>query len=124
MDLWSFLWGLKGKTPQEREAQVRNPHRGWITGRLIALRQSAEVTRWIQHRLRQRAQWKQETVSAESLQFAEYFMVWRMKSILGLGHLPKKYPLSAKAWLEGKLFTGLLIERMVVRTAKSFSPWS
>jgi len=45
-----------------------------------------------------------------------------MKSILGLGHLPKKDPLSAKAWLEGKLFTGLLIERMV-RSAETFSPW-
>jgi hypothetical protein len=149
LDLWSFLCGLKGRTPQEQEAQVRNPQGGWIVGRLIALRQSAEVTRWIQRRLRRRAQRSQETVSAESLQFAEYFMVWttlsrafpaasvlelyrlrwqielvfkRMKSILGLGHLPKKDPLSAKAWLEGKLFTGLLIERMV-RTAESFSPW-
>jgi hypothetical protein len=149
MDLLPFLRGLKGKTPQEHETQVRNPHGGWIAGRLIALRQSAEVTRWIQRRLRRRAQRSQETVSAESLQFAEYFMVWttlshafpttailefyrlrwqielvfkRMKSILGLGHLPKKDPLSAKAWLEGKLFTGLLIERMV-RTAESFSPW-
>ena len=46
----------------------------------------------------------------------------RMKSILGLGHLPKKDPLSAKAWLEGKLFTGLLIERMV-HAAEAFSPW-
>jgi len=149
MDLLPFLRGLKGKTPQEREAQVRNPHGGWIAGRLMALRQSAEVTRWIQRRLRRRAQRSQETVSAESLRFAEYFMIWttlsrtfatapilefyrlrwqielafkRMKSILGLGHLPKKDPLSAQAWLEGKLFTGLLIERMV-RTAESLSPW-
>ncbi len=149
MDLLPFLRGLKGKTPQEHETRVRNPQGGWIAGRLIALRQSAEATRWIRRRLRRRAQRRQETVSAESLQFAEYFMVWttlshafntapilefyrlrwqielvfkRMKSILGLGHLPKKDPLSAKAWLEGKLFTGLLIERMV-RTAESLSPW-
>lgn len=149
MDLWAFLRGLKGKTPQEHETQVRNPHGGWIAGRLIALRQSAEATRWVQRRLRRRAQRNQGRVSAESLRFAEYFMVWttlshafptapilefyrlrwqielvfkRMKSILGLGHLPKKDPLSAKAWLEGKLFTGLLIERMV-RTAESLSPW-
>lgn len=80
---------------------------------------------------------------------AEYFMVWttlsqafntaqvlefhrlrwqielvfrRMKSILGLGHLPKKDPFSAKAWFEGKLFTGLLIERMV-RTAEPLFLW-
>lgn len=114
----------------EREDSARaggsgsQPAQGLDHGPVDCLAPECEVTRWIQHRLRQRAQWKQETVSAESLQFAEYFMVWRMKSILGLGHLPKKYPLSAKAWLEGKLFTGLLIERMVVRTAKSFSPWS
>jgi len=149
LDWWPFLRGLKGKTPQEHESQVRNPHGGWIAGRLIALRQSAEATRAIQRRLRRRAQRSQETVSAESLQFAEYFMVWttlshafptasvlelyrlrwqielvfkRMKSILGLGHLPKKDPRSAKAWLQGKLFTGLLIERMV-RAAESLSPW-
>jgi hypothetical protein len=149
MDLLAFVRGLKGKTPQEHQARVRNPQGGWIAGRLIALRQSAEVARWLQRRLRRRAQRSQETVSAESLEFAEYFMIWttlarafpmasllelyrlrwqielvfkRMKSILGLGHLPKKDPLSAKAWLEGKLFTGLLIERMV-RTAESFSPW-
>ena len=83
------------------------------------------------------------------MEFAEYFLVWttlsqafptatildlyrlrwqmalvfkRLKSLLGLGHLPKQDPLSAKAWLEGKLFTGLLMERMV-STAESFSPW-
>jgi hypothetical protein len=149
MDLLPFLHKLKGKTPQEQATQVRNPHGGWIAGRLIALRQSAEAARCIRRRLRRRAQRRQETVSAESLQLAEYFMVWttlapafntaqvlefyrlrwqielvfrRMKSILGLGHLPKKDPLSAKAWLEGKLFTGLLIERMV-RAAESLSPW-
>jgi hypothetical protein len=46
----------------------------------------------------------------------------RMKSILGLGHLSKKDPLSAQAWLEGKLFVGLLIELMV-DAAGSFFPW-
>jgi len=43
-----------------------------------------------------------------------------MKSILGLGHLPKKDPLSAQAWLEGKPFVGLLIERMVDAAAAFF----
>jgi Transposase DDE domain len=149
MDLGSFLRRLKGKTSQEREAWMRNPDGGWVAGRLIALRQSAEATRRIRRRLRRRAQRNQEKLSAASLEFAEYFMIWttlpqtfpatsvlefyrlrwqielvfkRMKSILGLGHLPKRDPLSAKAWLEGKLFTGLLIERMV-RAAESFSPW-
>jgi len=47
----------------------------------------------------------------------------RMKSILGLGHLPKTDPLSAQAWLQGKIFVGLLIERML-HTAKLISPWA
>jgi hypothetical protein len=45
-----------------------------------------------------------------------------MKSLLGLGHLPKKDPASARAWLHGKLFVSLLVERMV-EAANSFSPW-
>ena len=95
-----------------------------------------------------RARRDQEKVSPLSLELAEYFMIWttlkklrdrevlelyrlrwqielvfkRMKSIFGLGHLPKKDPLSAQAWLEGKLFVGLLIERMV-DAAASFFPW-
>jgi hypothetical protein len=149
MELLPFLRGLKGKTPQVRATEVRDPQGGWIAGQLIALRQSAEATRRAQQHLRRRAQQGQGTASAEALEFAAYFLVWttlsaafpaaaildlyrlrwqielvfkRMKSILGLGHLPKKDPLSAKAWLEGKLFTGLLIERMV-RSAETFSPW-
>ena len=149
LELLPFLRGLKGKTPQAREAQVRAPQGGWIAGRLLALRQSAEATRWTQSQLRRRAQQGKGKVTQEALEFAAYFLVWttlaanlsaaalldlyrlrwqielvfkRMKSILGLGHLPKKDPLSAKAWLEGKLFTGLLIERMV-RSAESFFPW-
>jgi hypothetical protein len=99
--------------------------------------------------MQRRAQRSQLTVSSESLEYAEYFMVWstlsavvpstqilefyrlrwqieivfkRMKSILGVGHLPKTDPVSAQAWLEGKLFVGLLIERMI-HTAEAISPW-
>ena len=45
-----------------------------------------------------------------------------MKSILGLGHLPKKDPASARAWLHGKLLTSLLVERMI-QIAGAISPW-
>jgi hypothetical protein len=104
--------------------------------------------RWLRERMLRRARRDQEKVSPLSLELAEYFMIWttlkklrdrevlelyrlrwqielvfkRMKSIFGLGHLPKKDPLSAQAWLEGKLFVGLLIERMV-DAAASFFPW-
>ena len=45
-----------------------------------------------------------------------------MKSIMGLGHLPKADPVSCRAWLHGKLFVALLVERMI-EEANSFSPW-
>jgi hypothetical protein len=46
----------------------------------------------------------------------------RMKSIMGLGHLPKKDPESCRAWPHGKPFTSLLVERMIGAATK-FSPW-
>ena len=46
----------------------------------------------------------------------------RMKSIMGLGHLPQKDLESCRAWLHGKLFTSLLVER-IIGAAKTFPPW-
>ena len=133
----------------EWRAYVRDPRGGWITGRLIALRRSEEAARWACKRMQRRAQRSREEVSAEALEFANYFMAWtslpagfekeqvlecyrlrwqielvfkRMKSILGFGHLPKHHPQSSQAWLEGKLFVGLLIEKMI-HAANSISPW-
>jgi hypothetical protein len=149
LDLLPRLRLLPRKSAREYATQVENTNGNWIRGRLIALRQSAEVTRWARKRMERRAQRSRLTVSAEALEFAEYFMVWttlpktvtmaqvleyyrlrwqielvfkRMKSILGLGHLPKKDPISSQAWLEGKLFVGLLIERMI-QAAEAFFPW-
>ncbi len=150
LHLLPLLRRLSGAAPREYAAYVRDSKgTGLIKGRLIALRQSVEVTESIRRRLTRRAQRKQEKLSTESLEFARYFMLWtslstgismsqvlesyrlrwqielvfkRMKSISGLGHLPKKDFVSARAWLEGKLFVGLLIERMI-RAAESISPW-
>jgi hypothetical protein len=149
LDLLPRLRQLKGKTPREYAAWVKNTDGNWIAGRLIALRQSAEATRWAHKRMQRRARLNRLTITDQAREFAEYFMVWtsvaktvtpgqilglyrlrwqielvfkRMKSILGLGHLPKTDPLSAQAWLQGKMFVGLLIERML-HSAKSISPW-
>lgn len=138
-----------GSAPREWPAWVRNTNGDWIVGRLIAVRRSAEATRLARKRIARSAQRKQRKLSSNALEYAHYFLLWttlgpsltaarildlyrlrwqvelvlkRMKSILGLGHLPKTDPLSARAWLEGKLFTGLLIERMI-DTAESISPW-
>jgi hypothetical protein len=148
LDLAALMRRLKGHSPAEFPSWIKDPRGGWIPGRIVALRQSVEATRWLRDKMLRRARRDQETVSQLSLELAEYFILWsslkelsaaevlelyrlrwqielvfkRMKSILGLGHLPKKDPLSAQAWLEGKLFVGLLVERMVDATT-SFFPW-
>ena len=46
----------------------------------------------------------------------------RLKSLLGVGELAKYDPDSARAWLQAKLLTALLLERLE-REAFFFSPW-
>ena len=46
----------------------------------------------------------------------------RLKSLLAAGHVPKSDDSSAKAWMQAKLLTALLIERLLTE-AKIFSPW-
>ena len=140
---------MKVGQPQQWSAKVKHPSGGWVPGRLIAVKRSAAATRLARHRLERNASKKQSKVSPESWKAAQYFFVWttlansfqapdvlelyrlrwqielafkRMKSIMGLGHLPKKDPASARAWLHGKIFVSLLIERMV-EAAETFSPW-
>jgi hypothetical protein len=122
---------------------------GAIKGRLIAVRRSKQATEYARKKLKQQAIKKQRRVSPKALEAAQYFLVWttlpsarsraqilelyrsrwqielafkRMKSIMGLGHLPKKDPASCRAWLHGKLFTSLLVERLI-GAAKKISPW-
>ena len=42
------------------------------------------------------------------------------KFIAQLGHLPKYNPKSAKAWLDGKLLTALLTERLIYHEVAMF----
>ena len=44
------------------------------------------------------------------------------KSLAQLGHLPKYDDDSAKAWLYGKLFVALLVEKLI-HHARAISPW-
>lgn len=45
-----------------------------------------------------------------------------LKGLLGIGELAKYDPDSARAWMQAKLLTALLIERLE-REAGFFSPW-
>jgi hypothetical protein len=120
-----------------------------IPGRLILVRRSAVATQLARTKLQRRANRKGQRLMPRTLTAARYFMLWtslasdytaadvlelyrrrwqielnfkRMKSILGLGHLPKKDPASARAWLHGKLLIGLLVER-AIQAANAISPW-
>lgn len=46
----------------------------------------------------------------------------RLKSLLHLGQLPKKKEESSQAWMQGKILTALLIERLLCEE-RFFSPW-
>lgn len=119
-------------------------------GRLVAVKRDRWSAALERRALRKRASKKQKKVSRRALWLAGYFYVWtdvpvevldaqavlawyrcrwqielsfkRMKSILGLGTLPKKRPDSCRAWLHGKLLVALLLERLLDKV-EHFSPW-
>ncbi len=140
---------LAPKQTGEWAAWVRPAAGPALAGRLLGVRRSQQAATYARQQLRRIASKQQKTVSVESLEAAKYFFLWtslqatwsraqvlelyrsrwqielafkRMKSILGLGHLPKKDPKSCRAWLHGKLFTSLLVERLI-DAAQTLSPW-
>lgn len=118
--------------------------------RLCALRKSRTATVRAQKRQRAKASRMGRQLDPLSVALAEYVLVltslpakewpaprvlklyrcrWqvelvfkRLKSLLGLGHLPKTNDHSARAWMQAKILTALLIERAMYE-ARFFSPW-
>lgn len=119
--------------------------------RLCAVRKDPAQTDSARKRLRTRASKKGNKLKPSTLEAAGYILVlttvpreqlatddvlqlyrarWqvelgfkRLKSLLHLGHLPKKTPSSARAWIQAKLLTALLTERLMYK-AHFFFPWS
>lgn len=143
------LRGLKVGELGEWPAFVQGPA-GPLAGRLIAIKRSSAAAERVRLRLKRRARHKQRTLSAAALEAAGYVLLWttlpkrtyparfvlemyrwrwqielaikRMKSILGLGQLPKRTDASSRAWLHGKLLVALLLER-IWHAAEALSPW-
>lgn len=118
--------------------------------RVCAVKRSEEATRLARKKIERVASKKGTETRPETLEMAAYIVTlttapadklsarrvlelyrarWqvelafkRMKSIIGLGHLPKVDPESARAWLHGKLFVSLLTEA-IVHESHSLSPW-
>ena len=121
-----------------------------IPVRVCAIKKSKEATEQAQRKIKRVASKKGHETKPETLEAAAYVVIlttasadrlspeaalqlyrarWqvelvfkRMKSIIGLGHLPKVDPESSRAWLHGKLFVALLTETLVHAT-ESLSPW-
>jgi len=134
---------------REWSARVRHGSRAYH-GRLVAVKRSRWSACLERRALRKRAAKKQKRLSRTAIFLAGYFYVWtdvpagvldatavlnwyrcrwqielcfkRMKSLLGLGELPKRRPDSCRAWLHGKLLVALLLERLLDE-AEHFSPW-
>lgn len=121
-----------------------------IEGRICVIRKSETAIRQAIKKLKRGASKKQKEMRMETEEFAKYVIIFttlpidvyplesvlewyrfrwqielvfkRLKSLAGLGHLPKHDEVSARAWLYGKLFTGLLIEKLIA-FGKNISPW-
>jgi IS4 transposase len=121
-----------------------------VKGRLCAIRKSQEAIEKAKKEIRKAASKKQRKLKADTLKYAEYVIIFttvnrhqlkkqdvmelyrarwqvelsfkRLKGIMNLGHLHKSDPESCKAWLHGKMFVALLVER-VYQEAEFFSPW-
>lgn len=148
--LLSKLRTLKGAAVGDWNAYLFRDDKKKVTARICAIRKSEEAIEKAKKAILKAASKKQRKVKPETLEYAEYVIVFttvnrhrlkkadvlelyrarwqvelsfkRLKGIMDLGHLHKSDPESCKAWLYGKMFVALLVER-IFQEAESFSPW-
>ena len=149
LDLFKKLRTLKGCKIGDWPVCLQSKQRK-VTGRICALRKTQVSAQRAVNKVLAEHRKKQKTPSRITLEAAKYIFVFttlsqeqlpaadvleiyggrwqielvfkRLKSIIGLGHLPKQDPQGAKAWIYGKLFCALLIESLI-QSAERFSPW-
>jgi hypothetical protein len=149
ISLLRHVRGLKIGMVREGAARVQVDDQR-IAGRWIAVKRSRQAAELARDRMRRTARRKQRSLSRRALAAADYVFIWttaplealsaeealalyrvrwqielafkRMKSIMGLGHLPKWAETSARAWIHGKLLIALLVERLL-DAAETVSPW-
>lgn len=117
--------------------------------RLCAVRKNRVASERARRKLQRDAKLDGYTPTADALELADYILVltslpppfscsqvlelyrcrWqvelafkRLKSLMGAGHVPKTDDQSARAWMQAKILTALLVERLLLE-AKIFSPW-
>ncbi len=130
--------------------KVRDNQKKWINLRLCAIKKSLKAAEYSIKKVKREMKKKQRTIDPVTLKLHKYFFLittvpeeklsreqvlllyrarWqielafkRLKSILGLGHLPKYDKNSAKAWLHGKLVVAFLAQS-IIDSGYCFSPW-
>jgi len=117
--------------------------------RLCAIRKNRVAAERARRKVMLKAKSNQSQAGSESLELAQYVLVltslpaqftvnqvlqlyrcrWqvelafkRLKSLLAAGHVPKSSDQSASAWMQAKILTALLLERLLLE-AKIFPPW-
>lgn len=134
----------------EWEVKFMASHGKQVEARLCALRKSPQQAQRARLKIQRRADHNKVQVRPETLEYADFVVVlstlgaqemklsvvlefyrarWqvelafkRLKSLLQMGQLPKKKEASCRAWMQGKILTALLIERLLCE-ARFFSPW-
>jgi hypothetical protein len=111
------------KSKTQGEAAIKKAKRGASKGRRKIEGETLELQRYIIV-----LSSLPDTISVEEILDA-YRYRWqieiafkRLKSILGLGFLPKTDEESCKAWLNGKIFVSMLAQA-IVDEGQHFSPW-
>jgi len=151
LSLVDHLKSLKDGEVGDLDVWVRDPdNKSLIKGRFCSIKKSKEAVEKSIKQIERTASRKQRKINPETLVFAEYVCVFttltrysfkkndilqlyrgrwqvelafkRLKSIAGIGSLPKYHEDSCIAWLQGKMFIALLVER-IYQEAEFFSPW-
>jgi hypothetical protein len=133
----------------EIKAMIKAGSSSKLPIRIIAIRKSDKQAELAVQKAIKEKKKKQRKINPETLEYHRYIIVltqlpneivadkilelyrlrWQieiafkhLKSIFGLGHLPKEDEESARSWLHGKLFVALLAQALVDE-GHFFSPW-
>jgi hypothetical protein len=132
------------------DVKISDTAHGFINGRLCVIRKSEASAEKAIAKLKRRASKNQKVLKPETLVYAKYIIIFttlptewfsvdrvlewyrlrwqielvfkRLKSLTKMGHLPKHDEQSSRAWLYGKLFVALLVEKFICY-ADVISPW-
>jgi ribosomal protein L34 len=145
----AWLSRLRVREPRERTVYFRHEGERFAL-RLCALRKGKLATERSQDKARRKALRNGRCIEPTTLEFARYVMVlcssaaealstsdalnlyrgrWqvelafkRLKTLLDAGHVPKRNDASARAWMQAKVLSALLLER-ILWEGEFLSPW-